>query len=1168
MGNLHSRDEAEGGGSSKSEFLKSTSDGTLNTTLANYFNFSRAYNDTDLPIDQLKERVRQDLGAGGSSSSSLACARVTVLSAYLDPENENKMQLAATVIDALCQEDPARFAPAFIDLGVVKTLLKFLTTLFKMNMLDRTINSENSIVVTLCALSSLGLYDVKTPNAKDSHLCKIFCHHEFYANVVATLSRANTLHSLVAASKAIIISMTYDKDHTAITLLQRLRGILYNIIHHSRNRNARAICAIVLGHFAARGEKSCRRDLNFFLKNNRAKVALMLRPIHVENLLAAQNKHCLLLVAWIFAYSNLFAPKDEFDRIVQQVTAKLSSFSCTSSQQKELLNLAMQKINPNSGIPLEELPVPSNKSRSFSLSDLSAHDSSPARQQPRLSANRAIDPVRPFLHSSEITKIRPFGEDEIFTATQGAQLCHWRFDGTLLRKFTGHFKAITDFVILGKRLFSVSFDETIREWDISSGNCITTFAAEVLRYRNRLYCLAVTSATGDTTLIATGGSESIISIINTKSKTSQCLIFSGKTVQCGNGLSHPGRITGLEFSSNGELLYSSCACAIIRIWEVKDRRCIKTIVADGFVKSIWLDRSFLFSIEGANLVVRDRSIGTKLNAIKAECATTCIDNLGFVRTFIYSPDDRVISAFRHSNNTLDWESDLPQCVTDVRSLVASDQSIIIGMRSEIKIIEYCPPRNAATQSQGQKRPSADCIAGVLSAVQRTEDVVRIMYDTPPSSPTQPPYSRETCSGIIQSRIAALQETLHRLYGADDSKPVPIVISRRNGVSLLGNIFKAMENVENLRSRSFAIHFGSGNPNAGAGELLVSESMCKDLFEVSARAIVDPVNSLFKSTGVNGTVYIHSTFQVANSPSTTSSSPPFQSSTTTNTDQNFKLVGRFIAKSLLDGTKIQTHFAIPLLKIMLGQVLTFQDLALSHLAHFNMLISMIQAQSTKGASRDAVADMNIDFTTENLDASFLPFGLFNPRVELHEDGEDSFVTSAKVFEFVTELCTWKLMDCVRPELDAFLAGFNEVVPFSHLRTLFDVCDLELALCGEPQVVLDDLQDCAKSGGDVTKEERDRHERWLWKILEEEHSNHLMLRFVHFVFGTTGVVTWSEGFTKPTDPPFTIYVTRQLQANSLPISMPWINTLVLPLYDSVERMRKQLMSVMVRSQRGAG
>jgi hypothetical protein len=77
-----------------------------------------------------------------------------------------------------------------------------------------------------------------------------------------------------------------------------------------------------------------------------------------------------------------------------------------------------------------------------------------------------------------------------------------------------------------------------------------------------------------------------------------------------------------------------------------------------------------------------------------------------------------------------------------------------------------------------------------------------------------------------------------------------------------------------------------------------------------------------------------------------------------------------------------------------------------------------------------------------------FGLLEVK-ELIENGRNIPVTEDNKFEYVQKLCYAKLYEEIKPQIEAFNAGFYEIIP-QKMVTIFDHRELELVISGLPTI----------------------------------------------------------------------------------------------------------------------
>ena len=107
------------------------------------------------------------------------------------------------------------------------------------------------------------------------------------------------------------------------------------------------------------------------------------------------------------------------------------------------------------------------------------------------------------------------------------------------------------------------------------------------------------------------------------------------------------------------------------------------------------------------------------------------------------------------------------------------------------------------------------------------------------------------------------------------------------------------------------------------------------------------------------------------------------------------------------------------------------------------------------------------------------------------------------EFVDRICEMKTRGEFNEELEAFLRGFNLIVP-SCLVSMFSPSELQLLIAGESSINVGEMKQYAKYGGGYNKD--DEVIKWLWEIFEEFSQKELTA----FIFFVTGFINSNMGY----------------------------------------------------------
>jgi len=185
----------------------------------------------------------------------------------------------------------------------------------------------------------------------------------------------------------------------------------------------------------------------------------------------------------------------------------------------------------------------------------------------------------------------------------------------------------------GKLLASGSYDNTIKFWDIKSGECIKTLEG----HNDSVFSVTFSP---DGRLLASGSGDNTIKLWDIKS--GECI----KTLA-----GHNGSVFSVTFSPDGKLLASGSRDNTVKLWDIQSGACIKTLVGhNSFVESV------SFSPDGKILASGSGDNTIKLWDIKSG---TCIKSLeehnSHVTSVTFSLDGRFLASGAEVSPP--WEDD-------------------------------------------------------------------------------------------------------------------------------------------------------------------------------------------------------------------------------------------------------------------------------------------------------------------------------------------------------------------------------------------------------------------------------------------------------------------------------------------------------------------------------
>lgn len=267
---------------------------------------------------------------------------------------------------------------------------------------------------------------------------------------------------------------------------------------------------------------------------------------------------------------------------------------------------------------------------------------------------------------------------------------------------------------------------------------------------------------------------------------------------------------------------------------------------------------------------------------------------------------------------------------------------------------------------------------------------------------------------------------------------------------------------------------------------------------------------------------------------------------------FHFIGRIIGKAVFDSRLLDCHFTRSFYKHILRIPVETKDMEAVDPELYKSLC-WIEDNDITGVFDD------LTFTTESDE-----FGTVK-SVELKEDGSNIFVTEENKLEYVQLLTEFKLTTAIKPQIDSFLRGFNEIIP-AHLISVFNEQELELLISGMPEIDLDDWKaNCDYQGGYTIASPQ---VQWFWRAVRSFDSE-TRAKLIQFVTGTSKVPL--EGFSKlqGSDGIQKFQIHRDPRTKSrLPTAHTCFNQLELPEYETYEELRQQLLLAINEGETGFG
>ena len=147
--------------------------------------------------------------------------------------------------------------------------------------------------------------------------------------------------------------------------------------------------------------------------------------------------------------------------------------------------------------------------------------------------------------------------------------------------------------------------------------------------------------------------------------------------------------------------------------------------------------------------------------------------------------------------------------------------------------------------------------------------------------------------------------------------------------------------------------------------------------------------------------------------------------------------------------------------------------------------------------------------------------------------------------------------VQPQLKELLLGFYEVVP-EALMLIFDFQELELVMCGLPNISLEDWKTHTDYMGQYEgKKAGHKVVAWFWEVIDG-YSEELKARLMQFVTGTSGVPAQGFAYLQGNDGNIRKFCINSISKSTslFPRAHTCFNRIDLPLYDSKQELKDKL------------
>jgi E3 ubiquitin-protein ligase NEDD4 len=178
----------------------------------------------------------------------------------------------------------------------------------------------------------------------------------------------------------------------------------------------------------------------------------------------------------------------------------------------------------------------------------------------------------------------------------------------------------------------------------------------------------------------------------------------------------------------------------------------------------------------------------------------------------------------------------------------------------------------------------------------------------------------------------------------------------------------------------------------------------------------------------------------------------------------------MGKALFDRQLVKGHMVKHLYKHILGWPVMLNDLKDIDEEYYNSLKGL----KDMGADVEYIY-MDFTQTEENLGVK--------KTIDLIPDGASVDVTEENLPEYIEACLKYRLLGRYEAQLNELLLGFFDVIP-EPLLTVFDFQELELLMCGLPEIDMDNWMEHTEYSGEYDREGPNHMVCiWFWEVVSE-------------------------------------------------------------------------------------
>ncbi|KAG8899505.1 hypothetical protein FRB99_006689 [Tulasnella sp. 403] len=252
---------------------------------------------------------------------------------------------------------------------------------------------------------------------------------------------------------------------------------------------------------------------------------------------------------------------------------------------------------------------------------------------------------------------------------------------------------------------------------------------------------------------------------------------------------------------------------------------------------------------------------------------------------------------------------------------------------------------------------------------------------------------------------------------------------------------------------------------------------------------------------------------------------------------FKFIGRVMGLAIFHRRFLDAYFIVSFYKMILRKKITLSDL------------ESVDAELHRGMTWMLENDIT-DVIDETFTTTEDRFGEM-VTIDLKPGGGDVPVTEENKKEYVDCVIEYRIQKRVKEQFDAFMAGFNELIP-QELINVFDERELELLIGGMSEIDVDDWMKFTDYRG---YEMNDQVVQWFWKCIRSWPAERKS-RLLQFATGTSRIPVNGFKDLQGSDGPRRFTIEKSGDPSQLPKSHTCFNRIDLPPYRDYESLEQKL------------